>query len=205
MILKPDGTVRFLTVGEHLQRKTLIYQDRTYTIHLSSDKHHPFRIVEEGSEEDIYIDIFALHFGQKERLKRRTGTGWASIPYCCNRAKRDMILLLPVDELIDEYSSYQCRPGCQYYSPPTGVKGPYVFNCILLRYRVLGIFDLKSGLTLEEVGRIYGCTRERIRQIQKNAMRKLRHITRLNRLQIFQERVSDYRDVFYSMNTEKIA
>lgn len=202
MIIQPDGTVRFLTVHEHVQRKTLIYQDRTCSIHLSSDKHHPFEIIEEETGEDVYLDIFALHFGQKEKEERRIAKGWIPIHYCCERVKRDNILLLPVDELIDSYQTYQCQQGCQYYSPPTGVKGPYAFSCILFRYRVFEIFDWKSGLTLEEVSRIYGCTRERIRQIQEKAMGKLRHATRQSRLQIFQERTSDYRDF---TNREKIA
>lgn len=204
MIIKPDGTVRFLTVREHLQRKTLVYQDSTCSIQLSSDKHHPFCILEEGTEEDIYIDIFALHFGQKEQATRRTGKGLVPIYYGCDRAERDTTLLFPVAEIIDEPLRHDCCKGCQYYSPPTGVKGPYAFTCILTRYRTLDILDLKSGLTLEEVGRIYGCTRERIRQIQKQAMHKLRHVTRMNRLKIFEERVSDYRDMFHSL-AEKIA
>ena len=125
--------------------------------------------------------------------------------YGCDRAARDRILLLPVDEIVDEHSRHDCCQGCQYYSPPTGVKGPYAFSCILLRYRVLDILDMKSGLTLEEVGRIYGCTRERIRQIQNKAMDKLRHATRRHRLEIFQERTADYRDVFHIPRTAKIA
>lgn len=205
MIIQADRTVRFLTEREHLHRKTLVYQDSTRSIHLGFDKYHPFDLREGGPPEVIYIDIFALHFGQKEQVKRRTGTGLMPIHYCCDRAKRDAILLLPVEELIETASQYQCQPECQYYSPPTGVKGPYAFNCILLRYRLLNIFDMKSGLTLEEVSRIYGCTRERIRQIQEQAMRRLRHVTRSNRLEIFRERVSDYKDLFHSTASEKIA
>lgn len=208
MIIHANETLRFLTSREHLQQKTLVYQDGSCSIHLSSDKHRSFDIREGRTEADseVYIDLFALQFGQKEHVERRTGTGgWTPIQFCCDRATRDSILLLPVDELIETASRYQCQPECQYYSPPTGVTGPYAFNCILLRYRVFGTFDMKSGLTLEEVGRIYGCTRERIRQIQKNAMHKLRHITRRNRLEIFQERVSDYRDLFHSQTRESFA
>jgi RNA polymerase primary sigma factor len=44
-----------------------------------------------------------------------------------------------------------------------------------------------SEHTLEEVGRSFNVTRERIRQIESKALRKLRHPTRANRLKAFLE------------------
>jgi len=203
MMIKPDGTIHFLTVREHLQRKTIVYQDQERTIHLNPRKNPAF-LFTEGQGAEIYIDLFTLYFGQKERLNRRISGELMPIRYGCKRCERDKILYLPAEEVIDEQTKHNCSEECQYYSPPVGIKGQYAFNCILVRYRAIGLIDRKVGLTLEDISRIYGCTRERIRQIEEKAMRKMRHITRSHRLQVFCERTFDYRDYFIS-NTEQIA
>ena len=55
----------------------------------------------------------------------------------------------------------------------------------IIRMR-LGIGE-KTDYTLEEVGDVFGLTRERIRQIETKALRKLRHPLRRKRLEGFQE------------------
>ena len=53
-----------------------------------------------------------------------------------------------------------------------------------LSEREAGVVRLRFGLTdgqprtLEEIGQVYGVTRERIRQIESNTMSKLRHPSR---------------------------
>ena len=55
------------------------------------------------------------------------------------------------------------------------------------------VVELRFGLTdgrsrtLEEVGRTFGVTRERIRQIEAKSLRKLRHPTRARKLRDFLE------------------
>ena len=46
----------------------------------------------------------------------------------------------------------------------------------------------KTDHTLEEVGRVYSVTRERIRQIEAKALRKLKHPSRARALRTFLEK-----------------
>lgn len=46
-------------------------------------------------------------------------------------------------------------------------------------------FETGTPMTLEEVGRIYGVTRERIRQIEAKALIKLKHPIRANQLKVY--------------------
>ena len=53
----------------------------------------------------------------------------------------------------------------------------------MLRMR-FGMYDGRTH-TLEEVGQIFGVTRERIRQIENKAIRKLRHPSRAKKIRDF--------------------
>ena len=54
--------------------------------------------------------------------------------------------------------------------------------------------DVASEHTLEEVGKDFSVTRERIRQIEVKALRKLRHPSRSKRLLAFFEKEIDDKD-----------
>ncbi len=45
-----------------------------------------------------------------------------------------------------------------------------------------------TDMTLEQIGQIYGVTRERIRQIETKALRELRHSSRLGKFSFLLER-----------------
>ena len=47
--------------------------------------------------------------------------------------------------------------------------------------------DGEQPMTLEDIGLKFGITRERVRQIEQKAMRKLRHPSRRNQLQDYLE------------------
>ncbi len=195
MIITNDGRIRSLTVDEHLKLKELVYINNV-VIRLVADKRGTFEITPGGSDY-TYIDLFALAFGFKEPLKKREGRGRVIVQYGCSREIRDQILYLPEEEIIDIFSANNCsQKHCQYWSCPTRTESKYAFTCLLARYRVINHVACKENFTLEEVGRIYACTRERIRQIEEKALRRMRHKSRLDKFKAFHEKTLDYRDYY---------
>jgi hypothetical protein len=180
-------------VREHLKFKELVYVD-DLIIRLTGDKHGTFELVE-GRANYTYIDLFAMTFGFKEPLQKREGRGRVKVMYGCSRGVRDEILYLPKEEVIEIFSASNCtQEHCQYWSYPTRISSKYAFTCLLARYRVISNIAHKEGFTLEEVGRIYACTRERIRQIEEKALKRIRHKSRIEKFRVFNEKTLDYRD-----------
>lgn len=195
MIITKDEEYSSLSIVEHLKFKELVFLNNI-AVRLVGDKRGTFEIGH-GGVDYTYIDLFALNFGFKEPLQKREGCGRVDIIYGCSREVRDQILYLSEDEIIDIFSEHNCtKEGCQYWSCPTRAYSRYAFNCLLARYRVLHQVACKEGFTLEEVGRIYACTRERIRQIEEKALNRMRHKSRLDRFRAFHERILDYRDYY---------
>ncbi|MCP3685303.1 MAG: hypothetical protein GY861_21835 [bacterium] len=173
-----EDHVESLEVEEHLIRGEVIYRGDGQEVSLSSGRNKSFEIRECGAPEyPLYIDWFALAFGVKEKLRRRSSTGFVKIVYPDSRGVRDDILTMSAGELILEFLHSPCtHSDCQYYSFRSS-KSKDFNRCVLAKYRILS-----DSFTLEEVGKIYTCTRERIRQIEEKALRRLRHPSRINRI-----------------------
>ena len=62
-----------------------------------------------------------------------------------------------------------------------------LFGLILRLVRLRFGIDGGQPMTLEDIGARFGITRERVRQIEQKAMRKLRHPSRRNQLQDYLE------------------
>ena len=80
-----------------------------------------------------------------------------------------------------------------------------------LTYREREIIKLRYGLgdgytyTLEEVGRIFKVTRERVRQIEAKAVRKLQHPVRSRQLEGLPRRAEERQDVRSAVPGERPA
>ncbi len=88
---------------------------------------------------------------------------------------------LPDQETISPYESAMDRGVHEDIGEALASLTPREAKIINLRY---GLRDGREH-TLEEVGQKYGLTRERIRQIEKDALRKLRHPSRSRKLKAF--------------------
>lgn len=89
---------------------------------------------------------------------------------------KDETISGPLDSVIREDLEIQTREVLSSLTPREE-------RVVRLRF---GIGE-KSDHTLEEVGMDFDVTRERIRQIEAKALRKLRHISRAKKLKVFIE------------------
>ena len=89
----------------------------------------------------------------------------------------DKSSLSPADTLFESDQANQTRKVLQTLTPREE-------QIIRMRF---GIGD-ESEHTLEQVGKSFNLTRERIRQLESKALLKLRHSSRSNRLKAFTQR-----------------
>ena len=91
-------------------------------------------------------------------------------------------------DLIEDTEAIQ--PGEAAASPAAGATGSVLGT---LSEREAGVVSMRFGLadgqpkTLDEIGKVYGVTRERIRQIESKTMMKLRHPSRSQLLRDYLE------------------
>ncbi len=122
-----------------------------------------------------------------EQLKNETGMSIEKIRKILSLDRQPVSLETPLgDEEEDRYSLGEVMEDKSIYSPQNIAIKIMLVEQVLhvlqeLTYREREILKLHYGLgdghsyTLEEIGRIFAITRERVRQIEINALRKLQH------------------------------
>lgn len=86
-----------------------------------------------------------------------------------------------IEELIDNYTAEDmliAKDGADYIRSILDSLTPREAKVLRLRFGI----DMPSEYTLEEVGVMFNVTRERIRQIEAKALRKMRHPARSDKL-----------------------
>ena len=101
-------------------------------------------------------------------------------PYSIDLAISIVLSRLSTETVVsddDAYVSLYYKQLKEDVSKALNTLTPREVKMIQLRYGFSG-----SEMTLEEVGKVFNVTRERIRQIEAKALRKLRHPSRAKRL-----------------------
>ncbi len=145
----------------------------------------------------------------EETVRIRSGLSKKTV----NRVNRIQEKALSLDAPLggDQDSSYheimadsaQANPQTEVFLKLTREEIDRLFECLSLREQeMLRLrFGLEDGVqrTLEEVGKKFGISRERVRQIEERAMRRLRHPSRSQRLRLY-KKLLDEKDT-----TEKVS
>ncbi|GJQ30399.1 MAG: RNA polymerase sigma factor SigA [Phycisphaerae bacterium] len=130
-----------------------------------------------------------------EELAEKAGMSTADVRRVMKISRHPVSLDRPVGESEDSYfgdfieDETQCAPGD--VAAGEMLKGRIEQVLKTLTYREREIIKLRYGIgdgytyTLEEVGRIFKVTRERVRQVEAKAIRKLQHPVRARKLQGF--------------------
>jgi len=140
-----------------------------------------------------------------EEVAERTGLTTAEVRKVMRVARQPVSLDKPVGEGDDSYFGDFIED--QAVSAPADTTAQDMLKARIenvlktLTYREREIIKLRYGIgdgytyTLEEVGRIFKVTRERVRQVEAKAIRKLQHPVRARKLQSFMEgaKVKDQR------------
>jgi len=132
-----------------------------------------------------------------EELSKAVGLSLEETQRIMKAWKPPISLDMPVGESEDSAFGDFLEDGSEHTPPESAMHGILKdkINGVLktLTYREREIIRLRFGLgdgysyTLEETGRIFKVTRERIRQIEAKALRKLQHHVRSNHLRGFVE------------------
>jgi RNA polymerase sigma factor (sigma-70 family) len=107
-----------------------------------------------------------------------------------------------IEALIDNYTAEDmliAKDGADYIRDILDSLTPREAKVLRLRFGI----DMPSEYTLEEVGEMFGVTRERIRQIEAKALRKMRHPARSDKLKtlLFDDMGNDwYVDICKQIN-----
>jgi DNA-binding CsgD family transcriptional regulator len=107
-----------------------------------------------------------------------------------------------IEELIENYTAEDmliAKDGADYIRDILDSLTPREAKVLRLRFGI----DMPSEYTLEEVGEMFGVTRERIRQIEAKALRKMRHPARSDKLKtlLFDDMGNDwYVDICKQIN-----
>jgi RNA polymerase primary sigma factor len=95
--------------------------------------------------------------------------------------------LIEATEAVDPHAAVEASALQRFVSEALAELPPREQRILCMRFGIGGMAEH----TLEEVGKVFGVTRERIRQIEAKALEKLRHPSRARRLSLIVDRRSN--------------